>query len=445
MTRRHDRPRALLAAQSGIWATQRRTPGEPIYQCAAVFELSGPLDRTALRRAVGRALTETETLRTRFHDTPDGPRLTVEPAPPAGLTEADLTGHPDPEAAAAARMREDLATATDLTREPPCAHTLFTLGADRGLLFLRYHHIALDGFGQYLHCRRLAELYTAFESGRTPAPAPAAPLDRLLAEDAAYHGSAQHTEDAAYWRAEFATAPPGSALTDGTAPPGPAVRRSTVLAPERLTALLGPGAAAVGRESAALVAAVGALLHGLRGATDVVVNVPMTARRSRAELHTPAMLANELPVRLAVDAGTDFAGLVRQAATKIRHALRHQRYRRELLLRLPALAGHPSALSGPQVNVMAFGPPPRFGSCRTGHRQLPTGLVADLNLNVHREPAPHGTSPGGPGAHGLRLELCGNSARYGPDDLTALQERFLGLLEAVAGRPGAPLGRLARI
>ncbi|MEU2235246.1 condensation domain-containing protein [Streptomyces vietnamensis] len=433
------RPRPLAAAQLGIWESRRHAPTASLYECGVSLTLTGVLDRLALHRAVTHVLDETETLRTRFHATPDGPRRTPGPVPAPALTVTDLRHEPDPGAAADARMRAALAMATDLARQDPCAHELFLLGPERAVLFLRYHHIALDGYGQYLYLRRLAEVYAAFESGRTPPATAAAPSDRLAADEAAYRRSPQYEEDAAYWRAEYARPLPAPRPGDPGAPPGPAVSDTVLLGAPRLAALLGDGPAPFGHETATLVAATALWRYDRHGHTDLVVNLPVTARRSRAELDTPAQLANELPLRLAVDPAAGFTALVRHTATKVREALRHQRHRGALP---PRTSGAPTA---PQVNVMTFGTLPAFGSCRVTCRQWPMGLVADIDLNVYRETDLTGDGAAVPGhlpAHGLRLEFRANSHRYGPDDVSRHRLRFLDLLGAAAGRPDLPLAGL---
>ncbi|MET9722773.1 condensation domain-containing protein [Streptomyces zaomyceticus] len=495
-TRARGRPRHLAAAQYGIWESQRHAPAVPLHECGVALTLTGALDRLALHRAVARALGETETLRTRFHMTPHGPRRALVPPPLPVLTVTDLRHEADPEAVADARIRADLATVTDLARQDPCAHELFLLGPERALLYFRYHHIVLDGFGQYLYLRRLAELYEAFESGRAPTAPAAVPLERLAADEAAYLRSPQYAEDAAYWHAErSSTAPPdGSGGPDGpdappaaeppdspghpaaadgpgiprrpvaadghtvppdghAAPPGPAVSRTAVLTPHRLGTLLaagrGEGPAPVGHEAATLIAATAVWSYDRHGGrTGIVVNLPVTARRSRAELDTPAQLANELPLRLAVDPDTSFAALVRHTGVKVREALRHQRHR--AVGPSPRTAEPVATPPAPQVNVMTFGALSGFGSCRATCRQYPVGLVADIDLNVYRElPAPNEgreneevrTGPGHLPPYGLRLEFRANSHRHRPDDVSRHRRRFLELLDAVAGRPDLPLAR----
>ncbi|WP_307674373.1 non-ribosomal peptide synthase/polyketide synthase [Streptomyces sp. V4I2] len=423
----------MSAAQTGIWVAQRMAPDDPFYNCGVTYTLTGRLDEDALRRAVTQAVAEAETLRTRFHDTADGPRLSIEPADEGELHVVDLTGRPDPDAEIQAWTAADLATATDLTREAPYTHALFTIGTQRSVLYFRYHHIVLDGFGQHLYMRRLAELYTAFEQGLTPPGSTAAPLADLLAEDAAYLASPRYATDAAYWRAAFADHHEGTPLAGRVAPATPSTMRLVTPMPsDFLAGVADGGRGGVGRLSATIVAATAAYVHRLLGRPDVIVNMPMAARRSRRELGTPAMLANEVPVRLTVRPDTTFGDLVDQAEEQIRKAIRHQRHRGEALRAELGLSAEAGALSGPQVNVMAFEQETRFGAWTAVRRQLANGPIADLTVNVYRTP----------GTAETELEFCGNRELYTQDELARHQERFCAFLNRAATRPDHPVAAL---
>ncbi|MGX1315217.1 amino acid adenylation domain-containing protein/non-ribosomal peptide synthase protein (TIGR01720 family) [Streptomyces calvus] len=430
--------RTVSAAQWGIWVAQQLAPDAPHHNCAVAYTLTGPFDHDVLRRAVTQAVAETDTLRTRYSETQGRPQVTVLPAGEPELSFVDVAGQQDPGAAAEEWMRTDLATATDLTGRPPYTHVLFTLGNDRHILYFRYHHIALDGFGQYLYCIRLAEIYTALENGQVPGPATAAPLAQLLDEDEAYRASDAYTRDAAYWRTEFADLPSGTPLAGRTAPPAHGtVRRTAWLAQDRVDALLGPGRGAFGGWTGTLVAAAAGYLSRMLGRSDVLINLALAARRSRAELGTPAMLANELPLRLDVDAGSGFDSLLRQAQEKVRLAVRHQRYRRDTLRADLGLSGHDTALTAPRINVMGFGREPRFGTCRSVSRQLSTGAVSDLTVNVYRAPGGEdGRQPG------MEVEFVGNATVYTEEYLARHHERFLAFLERAATRTAEPLSHL---
>ncbi|MEV0281340.1 non-ribosomal peptide synthase/polyketide synthase [Streptomyces sp. NPDC050610] len=424
--------RAVSAAQLGVWVAQELAPGSPLYNCGVYFDISGPVDRPSLRQAVHRALTETEALRARF--TADGDDLwqDIAPAPDEPLRTVTVSGTADPAAAAAAWIDDDMATGADLcSGDPLYTHVLLELAPDHYHFYVRFHHIALDGYGQTLYLDRLCELYTELAAGREPAPAPFHPLADLLDEEAAYRDSARHARDRDYWLAAFADRPDSANLAGRTAPPSPtALRRTATLPAHRLAALLAAVPALSGRWPLLVIAAAAAYTHRMTAADDVVLGLPTTARMTKASLATPAMLANELPLRLSVRPSTPFTELIGQAARQVPMVGKHQRYRSEDLQRELGRTG----FDGPSVNAITFSKKPRFGTLPTSTHYLSTGAVKDLSIVVSGDAM---------GSDGLQIEFQANPALYTAEQLTAHQDRFLALLDGLADAPHQAIGRLA--
>ncbi|MFE7118325.1 amino acid adenylation domain-containing protein, partial [Streptomyces sp. NPDC057654] len=424
--------RAVSAAQLGVWVAQELAPGSPLYNCGVRFDISGPLDRAALRLAVHRALTETEALRARFTADGDDLRQTTTPTPDEPLRTVTVSGAADPAAAAAAWIDEDMATGVDLrSGDPLHAHVLFELAPDHHCFYVRFHHIALDGYGQTLYLDRICELYTELAAGREPAPAPFHPLADLLDEEAAYRDSARHARDRDHWLAAFADRPDSANLAGRTAPASPAALRRTVSLPaHRLAALLAAVPALSGRWPLLVIAATAAYTHRVTAADDVVLGLPTTARMTKASLATPAMLANELPLRLSVRPSMPFTELIAQAAREVPLVGKHQRYRSEDLQRE---LGYTGGFTGPSVNAITFSRKTRFGDLPTAAHWLSTGAVKDLSIVVSGDTA---------GGDGLQIEFQANPALYTAEQMTAHQDRFLALLEALADAPDQPIGQL---
>ncbi|GAA4432952.1 hypothetical protein GCM10023148_38550 [Actinokineospora soli] len=80
-------PRALTAAQAGIWYAQQLDPDNPIYNAGEYLRVAGRLDPGVLDRALRRVLTEAETLRARVVAHEDGPRQVIADPPAAALVE----------------------------------------------------------------------------------------------------------------------------------------------------------------------------------------------------------------------------------------------------------------------------------------------------------------------------------------------------------------------
>ncbi|MGW2228478.1 amino acid adenylation domain-containing protein, partial [Streptomyces formicae] len=419
------------AAQLGVWVAQQLEPGSPLYNCGVFFDIDAPLDQDLLDRAVTRAVRETEALRVRFTEDDEGLWLeTVSGTAP--LSHVDLSDEADPYAAALARMKADLAVPVDLTQGPLYGHTLLRVAPDRHLLAFRYHHIALDGWGQTLHCRRIAELYTAYTQGAEPAEATFGALSQLLDEDSEYRRSAAHERDGDYWREALADAPEAPRLAPGSAPPAHSeLRAATWLSDAQVSGLTAAAREAGTRWTVVLTAAFAAYLQRLTSLSDVLIGFPIAARTGRAALTTPGMLANEVPLRVRVRPSETMAELTAQVARQVLGAVKHQRYRGEDLHRdLARNAGNP--LVGPVVNLVGHEQSLDFGGRTATARQLSTGRVRDLS--VHISGTPDGTG-------GIRVDFDAHAGLYSDAELHAHRDRFLTYLSRLLADTSEPIGR----
>ena len=99
----------LTAAQLGVWFAQKLDPANPSYNIAQSTEIYGPVDPTLFKAAVTQALIETEALRVHFIEEEDGPRQVIGPPSESPISLLDVSAELDPEAAAEAWMKADLA------------------------------------------------------------------------------------------------------------------------------------------------------------------------------------------------------------------------------------------------------------------------------------------------------------------------------------------------
>ncbi|GAB2587791.1 hypothetical protein GCM10027168_20800 [Streptomyces capparidis] len=435
MSLQEDERRPLSGAQEGLWYAGRLAPDSAAYNTAEAVEVHGPLDtglfETALRRVVGAA----DTFALRFADTDEGPRC--HPAADADdwpLHRVDASDAEDPEAAAWAHVRADLATPVDLEKGPLFAHTLLTLAPDRHLWLLRAHHLLLDGYSYKLLGRRLADTYNALAEGREPEPAGFEPAGRLQEEETAYRASAAYARDRDHWARHLAGLPEPARLTSRTAAPtAPFLRRTAELTPAE-TGALDAAAARLGvRRADLLTTATAAYLHRMTGARDLVLGLATMSRLGSAALRTPGTASDVLPLRVAAAPDTPLAELAGAVADELRALRRHQRYRGEFLRRDLGLLGTGRRLYGPVLNIVPFDESPVFGGHPTTWHHLSGGAVDDLQISVRP-----GASSGG-----LWLALDANPALYEEDELALHRDRFRALLRRLAeADPATALGDL---
>ncbi|WP_190019749.1 non-ribosomal peptide synthetase [Streptomyces hiroshimensis] len=424
----------LTAAQRGVFFAQRLDPGNAAYNTVVVMEIRGPVDGGLLSRAVRRAEGESGSFDVELVERPDG--LYQRPVAPgcSAWHEIDFSGGPDPAAAARAWLDRDRATTADLLTGVLSAQALLRLGTDHYLWYQRSHHILSDGFGSVLHTRRIAEVYEALAAGTEPAGEPLGRLEALLEDEAAYRASDDYTVDRAYWNGRFTDRAETASLAPGTptSAAGLAITATTELPESETRALHAAGREARTPWSVALLAAVAAYLHGMTGAEDLTIGVPVTARLGAQSRNVPGMVSNTLPLRLHVDPAAGRTGLLRQVAARLGELLTHQRYPYDELRRDLRLLGTNEQLFGTVVNIMPSGVETAFAGHDAVMTTLAGGPVSDLSITCHP----------GPGGRGLRIDFEASPDRYSAAELAAHQRRFTGFLTRFLAAPaGLPLAR----
>lgn len=413
----------LTSAQSGMWYAQSLDPLSPALNTAECVEIDGPLDPELFAEALRRVAAEADSLRITVEDTPQGPRQRVLPHVRLPLTTRDLRDAPDAAARAEDWMTSDLAEPFDLATGPLFRHALFRLGDERWLWYQCVHHLAVDGFSYSLLVRRTADVYTALARGGEPGPRSFGSLKDLVAEDEAYRASEDHAADRAHWTEAFVDRPEVPRLAGrGSLPSRTFLRRTTLLGPEATGELRDLAGRLRATWPEVLVAAQALYTSRATGHREVVLGMPMMGRLRSANLRVPGMVRNVLPLRVDVPHGATFAELVRQVVLTIRRIRRHQRYGYEDIRRDLRLLDENRALVGPLVNVMPFDFDVNFAGASALTRNLATGPVDDLTVNIYDRTD----------GRGLRVDHDGNPALYTEEDLAVHQERFLDLLRRLS-------------
>ncbi|AZM53797.1 non-ribosomal peptide synthetase [Streptomyces sp. WAC 01529] len=444
----HQRPDRLplLTAQAGILYAQQLAPESTALNTADRVEIQGPLDTALFETALRRTMDEAETLALRVGEDADGtPWQEVAPAAaPVRLHRLDLRTEADPERAAEAWMRADLARPVDLTRPADGANGLVTqalirLTDDRHWWYQRVHHFAVDAYALQLIGSRVAELYTALATGQQPLPERRfAPLAELTDDERHYLDGEQYATDRAFWAERTAGhTPPVTPATRAARPGAPDLpRRRAADLPDGSFERISRAAQAVKATWAEVViAATAGHLHRVTGAEEIVLGLPLTNRRGPAALRTPAMTVNVMPLRIAVRPRDTGAELLRRVVLEIRAVRRHQRYPQADLRRDLALGTAGEPLTGPMVNIKPFETDLDFADLPGTVHNLAAGPVEDLAV---------GAAPRADGT--LRLTLDAHAGRYGETELARHERTLLTYLDALTDLlltdPHRPIGTL---
>ncbi|MFJ7275145.1 amino acid adenylation domain-containing protein [Kitasatospora sp. NPDC098663] len=253
---------------------------DDLYTSLTSLDLRGPLDTTALVRAVDEVVNRHTALRAGFPGAGSGePLQLVAGRVRVPWTEHDLTALPaDRQDAETSRIEDSEASRRfDLARPPLVRCALIALGPEHHRLLLTRHHIVMDGWSTPVLLRELITAYGAGGSADAlPAAAPYADhLGWLAARDA--------DADAAAWRQALAGLAGPTLLADGLGAPaaGPAAAGSEIdlPIPAELSAALTATAREHGLTLNTLVQGAWAILLGrLTGRSDVVFGATVSGR-----------------------------------------------------------------------------------------------------------------------------------------------------------------------
>ncbi|WP_420038012.1 amino acid adenylation domain-containing protein [Streptomyces sp. cg28] len=424
---------AVTPAQESLWFAHTLRPLSSEFTIAEYVDIQGELNPATLSRAVAHVTGEIDAMRAAISDegADSTARQVVRRDLPVEVPLIDLSANANGEAEAHEAMRRDLAGPVDVSGATVTSFALYRLSRARHLLYLRTHHLVLDGYGAALALSRIAETYGLL-ADCADVPFQSRPLEPLVTEARQYRESAQYSEDAAYWRDQLAGAPAPERLSDAPGVVGGQVlRQSVVLDGERWQRLRDGARSAKVAWPALFVAGTAAYLHRMRGVGDVLLGMPVTGRRTKVARATPGMMSQVLPLRLRLSAQDTAQDLLRQTTLAMRAVLRHQRFPAQELRRHRGLRqGEP--LTGPSVNVLAFDGDLRFGAASGTLHNLSIGPVEDLTLAVH-------PAPGGAGA---RIDVLANAALYDDRAAAGHLERIVRVTEELASSPARCLGAL---
>ncbi|MFR9749756.1 amino acid adenylation domain-containing protein [Nocardia sp. 004] len=415
-------PRAafpLSAAQRGIWFAQHIAGDIPI-SIAQYIDLTGPIDLDLLAPAARRAGREFGTGYLRLIETDGPPYQCVDTTLDDSVPIVDLRDELDPEAAAHAWMRAEYSAPLDLMRDRLICVVLLRIADDRWFWYWRIHHIALDGTGVLTMARRAGELYTAALEGRQPPAGHAEDLRRIVDADLAYRSSDRFLADREYWLRHLAgMADPVSLAGRSAEVDAHPSRVEGILTRDTAELLTTVAKATSFGVAPTVVAAFGAYLAAMTGATEVVLSLPVSARTTAAMRRSGGMVANVVPLRLTLDPAGTVGAMISAARSELTGALRRQRYRQEDILRDLGKPMDEFTSFGPSVNLLLVDTGVRLGAATGRAHVLTAGPIEDLYVNLYSEPG---------AVRHTHIDFQGNANLYSDTELTAHHNRFLRFL-----------------
>ena len=419
----------LSAPQSGMWFMQKLISPDSTFNIAEAIEIHGAVNPELFVAALRQVAMEAETVRMHLCETVDGPKQSISPTYDGQIPFIDFSAEADPQAAAQHWMKEEYSQSIDLETGTLYQTALLKLASEHFIYYQRCHHVIMDGFSGGLMVRRVAALYTALVENRpTPDEEAFGPLSILFEEEQVYRNSTRFTRDRDYWMKRFTDRPKPVSLTNRHLTDiGSPLRRTVYIPTDKATELR-----QFARETGVslpqfLIAAITAYLYRVTGMDDLVLGMTVTARANARVRQVPGMMANVLPLRVAITPNLSVGELLSQVSKEVLHLLRHQCYRYEDLRRdLNMLLAHGQHLFSTVINIEPFDYDLRFAGHPITPHNLSNASAENLAVFVYDR-----------GDHqGLTIDFDANSKLYSMEELAEHQERFVKFIEGMARDPG---------
>jgi nonribosomal peptide synthetase DhbF len=423
----------LTSGQMAMWLGAKFASPDTNFNLAEAIDIDGEIDPDIFLAAMRQVADEAEATRLSFVDTEQGPRQVLAPTFTGEIPYLDVSGESDPHATAERWMRADFTRSIDLARGQLWLSALIRIAPDRHIWYHRSHHIVLDGFGGGLIARRFADVYSAMAGNHAAVPEESrlAPISQLAEEDDAYRESGRFPRDRQYWTDRFGDAPdPLSLASHRSVNVGGLLRQTVHLPAASVQALQGIAQGLGTTLPQILIAATAAYLYRATGVEDMVIGIPVTARHNDRMRRVPAMVANALPLRLAMRADLPVPELIREVGRQMRQILRHQSYRYEHLRSDLNMLVNNRQLFTTVVNVEPFDYDFRFAGHAAKPRNLSNGTAEDLGIFLYER---------GNGQD-LQIDFDANPAVHTAETLAGHQRRLLAFLAAVIRQPDQAIG-----
>jgi len=399
----------LTKSQTAIWTAQTLYPEKSLCNLSGYIEIRTEIEIDRFKDAAARVCSDYEAFHLRFMDTQDGPRQFIERGSHCALSFYDLSSESKPEKSAYDAMQSDTLRFCDPSLDPLYSIALFKITGTCFYFYIRCHQLIADSHSLKLFVQNVFNLYSNPNQDKLRERMIPGSLEKILASEENYSGSAQYETDETYWRSCLGNKPEAVTLS-GKLPTAAASRQSIVVSrslSENLAASLHGFAETHAISPRQLVSALITLyLHKYTGETDLMIGVPVDDRPVNGIPRQLGILSHVIPLRFILKPDQTVGELLNQSARLMQEAAVHERFPVES-----------TGIYGVLINVNADVFYPELAGSQSSWHQISEGPVLDLSVAVSNiQHCPD-----------LQLVLRANSANYTQRSLELHAQRLLDL------------------
>ncbi|POT58308.1 hypothetical protein C3432_10420 [Citrobacter amalonaticus] len=375
----------LTPAQFDFWEEFTFHPHQPVSTVAHSLTLRGKINEEALLGALNQVIKETDVFSVQFR-LPEVDAMPVQCCDPRQCPEVriiDLQQRNSAQVVANAMMQGDIDGQLNLLRQPLAAVWLIRFSPEHYAIYVRAHHIIIDGFGMALIEHRCAELYQAY-CQKLQAGFPLSPFNDFLYEEQQYSHSEKGQKDRDYWHRILENAPALTVLQKGGEDYGTECLHSDTLLPSSFSQQILTLADSCGIGWPDVLLALSAAwmathIPDLGSQGILPVWVPVMNRRGYIAANTPSLAVNILPVFIEMNEQETVIVFLKRIAAALHDMRAHSRYRIEMLAADRGIGKGMRYFFSPLINVLPFDPPV-FSGCETTREVMASGPGDGFNI-----------------------------------------------------------------
>jgi len=323
-------PLTLSFAQQRLWFLAQLAGQSATYNMPTALRLEGRLNEEALQKALTDLVQRHQSLRACFPMVDGQPTVHLNGIDnPLSVTDLGGLADAEQEDRIAEWLDRHANSPFDLGTGPLFKVQLLRLGGEEHILLFNMHHIISDGWSTGVMIRDWRRLYEAYAQNREPQ---LAELPVQYADYAAWQRNwlqgAVLERQLDYWTDKLAGAPELLELPADNPRPAVMSYRGKHLQ-STLNPVLTQAIKQLSRKQGvtdfmALLAAFTVLLSRHSGQSDMVVGCPIANRTQSQTENLIGFFVNTLALRLQIDAGQSFTGLLAQVRKTALEAYSHQ-------------------------------------------------------------------------------------------------------------------------
>ncbi len=315
---------SLTSHQNAIWLESRLFKDKPIFNIGTYIRLNGVPDFDLLQRSIQQVINSNDAMRIQMTQHIDRCEQLFKPERTFVLGFEDFSQHTNPELNAVEWMEQTFVKPISLSDDTLYHIVLVKVNEKCSYLFLKHHHIYIDGWSRALLVRKISQAYNAFALNQTFSDTSF--FSTIIAEQNAEQEQVTKNEKAAiqeFWEQQFSDFN-RTPLFDKVHPDQgglPSQRHRLQLEQEVYSKFQLPNTPDSKARFYYLLSALYLTLSRATGKKEVVIGVPLLNRFNETELNTIGYFVSILPLRLSFEASITFEELAEGIRAKMWESL----------------------------------------------------------------------------------------------------------------------------